>query len=401
MPVLKNIIIKTFDKYKDEVIKFLKKNNINFTIKKKIYKNYDYFINNFGLPPYDIPDYIYNTIFFNLKYTSLNFDLFLNNPLFIQSKSSYLYSFSYKYSYDLINYNYNFTKSYINKYPIYIVSFNRYNLRGHTIDFLELMNVKYYICIQEKEYDKYHSSILKYNWKGASLITSINTSDGSFHQRNKCLTHSYNNGFSKCWILDDNIRGWYYYNNNKKIRLNNPCVFSFLEDIIDNIKEPCGIISHNYYMDLRTQVYPLQINTKNYSSCLINTKLLFDNNISFRLKYNEDVDLSLQILQKGLKTISTNFFLCLKMATLSTKGGNTDSIYKNINSSDNKFKDKYLCLKNQWDLENPDISQFITFTTSKHNDKRIHHVINYGKLSTFLNNSKHITPIIKKQKTIL
>lgn len=400
MVVLSNIIIKTFDNYINEVVDFLNDNNIKFTIKKYPIKNYDYFLNNFGLPPYNIPEYIKKTVYFYFKKTDNNFDIIFNNDLFIQSKSNYINSFSYKYLYN-DNYNVVIKNNYIIKYPIYVVSFNRFNLRSHTIDFLEQMNIKYYICIQEQELENYKSSIKKFNWKSATLITSINTTDGSYIQRNKCLTHSYNNGFEKCWILDDNIRGWYYYNNNTKTRLLNHCVFSFLENIIDNIKEPCGIISHNYYMDLRTQVSPLQINTKNYSSCLINTKLLFDNNIKFRLKYNEDVDLTLQILQKGFKTVSTNFLLCLKMPTLRTKGGNTDSIYKNTSTTDDKFKEKYLCLKNHWDLENPDISKYISFTIKKHNDNRIHHQVNYIKICKFLNNTKYITPIIKKAQTIL
>jgi hypothetical protein len=50
----------------------------------------------------------------------------------------------------------------------------------------------------------------------------------------------------------------------------------------------------------------IQINTKNYSSCLINTKLLGD--IRFRLKYNEDVDLTLQILKMGYKNNWNEYF---------------------------------------------------------------------------------------------
>lgn len=52
---------------------------------------------------------------------------------------------------------------------------------------------------------------------------------------------------------------------------------------------------------------PFQINTKNYSSCLIDTEICGD--IRFRLKYNEDIDLTLQVLERGIKTLGFNIFL--------------------------------------------------------------------------------------------
>ena len=69
-------------------------------------------------------------------------------------------------------------------------------------------------------------------------------------------------------------------------------------------------------------------NTRIYSCILISTDLknILDG-VLWRGTYNEDTDLSLRVLKKGLPTILSNQYLCDKQTTLSVKGGNTSSIY--------------------------------------------------------------------------
>ena len=120
--------------------------------------------------------------------------------------------------------------------------------------------------------------------------------------------------------------------------------------MINNCIENIGIISHNYNHDTPKHqlLMPYYINCRNYSSLLINSKLLNNYDIKWRLKYNEDVDLTIQCITKGIKTISTNFFLSGKKPTKTCKGGNTDTIYNNLKNTDDKFKDKFDCLYNTW-----------------------------------------------------
>ena len=49
----------------------------------------------------------------------------------------------------------------------------------------------------------------------------------------------------------------------------------------------------------------------------------------WRGRYNEDTDLSLRILKKGLCTAEFNMFLQSKRATQTLKGGNTAEFYEN------------------------------------------------------------------------
>jgi hypothetical protein len=72
------------------------------------------------------------------------------------------------------------------------------------------------------------------------------------------------------------------------------------------------------------QTPPFYLNSRVYSCLLIQNDLPF----RWRGRYNEDTDLCLQALSRGLCTISVNAFLIEKMQTMSMKGGNSDQLYK-------------------------------------------------------------------------
>ena len=390
---LKNILIRTTNQYREELISLL--GNIPHKIHKGDGKGniYEPIVVKYGLFPFDEPD--------NWKENNLKFvmdrqylDQIKNIEGMIKSNGQ-LYSFRYKDTKQKFDITYNISADVKPKYPIYVVSYGRYALRDHTIDALQQMGVDYHICVQEREKELYEKHSKEYGWTG-TIITSPNTDQGSSKQRNTCLEHSKQNGHKKFWLLDDNMTGWYYFNMLMITKINHPYVFTHLEDISDNIKEPVGIISHCYTLDVRANDLrnPLQVNTKNYSSSLIDTEICGD--IRFRLQYNEDIDFTFQVLERGIKTIGLNIFLAGKKATKTVKGGNTDSIYKDVSDTDNKMYDKFNCLQETW--KDTPIEMYIEKTNNYHADGRTHHRINWEKVSEAFQNTKTLTPIINKGK---
>ena len=390
---LKNILIRTTNQYREELISLL--GNIPHKIHKGDGKGkiYEPIVVKYGLFPFDEPD--------NWKENNLKFvmdrqylDQIKNIEGMIKSNGQ-LYSFRYKDTKQKFDITYNISADVKPKYPIYVVSYGRYALRDHTIDALQQMGVDYHICVQEREKELYEKHSKEYGWTG-TIITSPNTDQGSSKQRNTCLEHSKQNGHKKFWLLDDNMTGWYYFNMLMITKINHPYVFTHLEDISDNIKEPVGIISHCYTLDVRANDLrnPLQVNTKNYSSSLIDTEICGD--IRFRLQYNEDIDFTFQVLERGIKTIGLNIFLAGKKATKTVKGGNTDSIYKDVSDTDNKMHDKFNCLQETW--KDTPIEMYIEKTNNYHADGRTHHRINWEKVSEAFQNTKTLTPIINKGK---
>jgi len=325
---------------RDTLEKILKDNSIPYTIKFNRKQNFDIQIHKWGLPPFEDLDFTTENVIFKVDKKLYPKVVDLLKP---ECKKKNIFMHFNKKVGEKINYNFLF--QFKPKYPIYIISLNRYQIeRCFTIKHLEMMKVKYRLCVMKNEVKNYRELIDKNDFKYCIEIISIsnNYDLGGTPQRNRCWEHSVKLGYSKFWLLDDNIDGYYYFNRLQKIKVDNGIVFTSLEKLIDNVKEKVGIIGHNYWMDVpaTTMRNPITVNSKVYSSMLINTEILDKLDIKFRLKYNEDVDLVLQCLKNKIKTISLNVFVANKKSTLSVKGGNTDTIYDN----GKKFQDKVDCL---------------------------------------------------------
>lgn len=213
------------------------------------------------------------------------------------------------------------------KYPIYIISKGRWE--SHlTSKTLEEMNIPYRIVIEPQELDNYSAII---DPKKILILPFSNLGQGSIPARNWVWEHSILEGYQRHWILDDNIDGFFYFNRNKKQRVDNGWVFQKMEEFTDRYKKIAlsgpdytMFICHNYGKKGRKESKPFQINTRIYSCILIN------NNIPFRWRgrYNEDTDLSIRCLKAGWYTILFHAFLQGKKTTMTMKGGNTDELYK-------------------------------------------------------------------------
>lgn len=152
-----------------------------------------------------------------------------------------------------------------------------------------------------------------------------NLGQGSIPARNWVWDHSIKEGHAKHWILDDNIRGFYRYNNNLRIRVKSPNFFAACEDFCDRYSN-VGLAGLQYksFAPSKTKWKPFYINRRIYSCILINNSIVH----RWRGKYNEDTDLSIRVMKSGLTTILFYAFLCDKMATMLMKGGNTNELYR-------------------------------------------------------------------------
>ena len=311
------------------------------------------------------------------------------------------------------------------RYPIYIISYNRYE-KMITMKYLEEMKTPYYIVVKnEDQYEKYKKSLVDKKFEYYTLLKvdddfmkkqEILGNSGGIPQRNFCWEHSKLNSFNSHWIIDDNIKGFYMYNFDSKKRLDNCSFFSLMEDFRDDIVEPIGLLSPNYTNDVKSYRPPYRMNTKNYSCILVNNKVLDDMGIKWRKTYNEDVRLMLECLENGIRCIGMNMFLINKMSTGSVKGGNCDiyeyerptrpviknkDFYKRKEVFEKKIID--ICLEedfqlqyeNLWKTEGVDFvfyrgfmnkfveiyrdyPEYIKYKTT-HKDKRPHHRINTDK----------------------
>ena len=206
------------------------------------------------------------------------------------------------------------------KYPIYIISKGRSESRL-TSKALEEMNVPYHIVIEPQQYDEYAAVIDP----AKILVLPFSNLGCSSPARNWCWEHSISLGARRHWIMDDNIRAFFRLNNNMKTRTGSGKIFRAAEDFVDRYTNvPLSGFNYDFFCVASEGRPPFNINTRIYSCLLIENSCRH----RWRLKYNEDVDLSLLVLKDGDCTVQFNAFLQGKVATQTLSGGNTDEFYR-------------------------------------------------------------------------
>jgi hypothetical protein len=254
------------------------------------------------------------------------------------------------------------------QFPLYIVSKGRADSRL-TSRSLEAMDVPYHIVVEEQEYDEYASVIDEkkilvldktYQDEYDTFDDLGNTkSKGPGAARNFVWDHAMAEGYPWHWVMDDNIRGFYRLNNNKRIQVLSGSIFRAMEDFCLRYKN-VGMAGPNYVMFApdRQKQPPFVMNTRIYSCNLIRNDIPF----RWRGRYNEDTDLSLRLLKAGWCTIQFNAFLQNKIVTQAVKGGNTAEFY----SGEGTMPKSRMQIK-----MHPDVSRLVW------RFKRWHHYVDY------------------------
>lgn len=222
-----------------------------------------------------------------------------------------------------------------NKYPVYIVSKNRWEQRI-TMRACEEIGLPYSVVVERSQVDNYASTCGRGNVLELpeSYLDEYDTFDGLGRSkstgpgaaRNFCWDHSMSYGHNWHWVLDDNCQHFYRLNRNAKVRVTSPTIFRCMEDFSERY-DNLAIAGMNYHglCKQRDRVPPIVWNTRIYSFLLIRNDIQY----RWRGRYNEDTDLSLRVLKDGWCTVQFNAFLAEKIMTQRVKGGNTDEFYAN------------------------------------------------------------------------
>jgi hypothetical protein len=221
------------------------------------------------------------------------------------------------------------------QFPLYIVSKGRADSRL-TSKALELMNVPYYIVVEDQEYADYSAVIdpkkiliLDPQYKrdyDCFDSHGLTKSTGPGPARNFAWDHSIQCGYDWHWVMDDNIREFLRLTNNLKIRLLDGTGFRAMEDFSLRYSN-VGMSGPNYrsFASQNSVIPPFVVNTRIYSCNLIRNAVPY----RWRGRYNEDTDLSLRMLKDNWATVQFNAFLQDKLRTQVLGGGNTAEFYAN------------------------------------------------------------------------
>lgn len=232
------------------------------------------------------------------------------------------------------------------RYNLYIISKGRSDSLHTARTLHEAGITNWSIVIEPQEYDKYVTGLLHYGMdpKRILVLPFSNLGLGSIPVRNWVWEYSISRGEKKSWVLDDNFRYLYRIHLNTKLRVKSAVPFRVLEDYTDRFTNVAmSGLNYHFFCPSFVKKEPAYYNTRIYSC------ILLSNEIQERWRvlewdgkpapYNEDTDLSLQILKKGYCTILLNSFAVGKAATHTMKGGNTEAVYKvgNKDEFDNRY----------------------------------------------------------------
>lgn len=233
------------------------------------------------------------------------------------------------------------------KYPVYVISKGRWESRL-TSKALEAIGVPYRIVIEPQELANYAAVIDR---KKILVLPFSNLGQGSIPARNWVWEHSIAEGHGRHWILDDNIRRFYRAHANKKYRMTDGSGFRAIEEFSDRYMNlHIAGMQYMFFSPSKNAAPPIIFNTRIYSCILLSNEISH----RWRGRYNEDTDLSLRILKNGDCSALFLAFLCEKMATMTMKGGNMETLYKQDAQFDGRLE-----MAKSLQQQHPDVCRII------------------------------------------
>jgi hypothetical protein len=220
-------------------------------------------------------------------------------------------------------------------FPIYIISKGRYE-KTLTADNLQKSGLDYLIAVEPQEAEHYKK---KLGENRVLILPFSNLGLGSYPARNFCWEHAKNKGYKYHWLFDDNILFWMKWIDGKRRKMENiiPALVYTENYIIRNNIDLGGFEEPNFVVKIPKK--PFKNNCHVYSAMLIKNDLPY----RWRLKYNEDVDLCLQVLHNGGTTASCVYYMANKVSTADKmKGGNQTELYQGNKKEKNLLKAKML-----------------------------------------------------------
>ena len=229
------------------------------------------------------------------------------------------------------------------RYPVYVISKGRWESRL-TVKALTAMQVPHRVVIEPQEHEQYASVMPE---ESLLVLPFSNLGQGSIPARNWVWEHAIGEGHVRHWILDDNIREFYRLHQNIKYRVDSGITFAVCEDFADRYENVAlAGMQYESFCPRKKAFPPFVLNTRIYSCILIQNDIPY----RWRGRYNEDTDLSLRALRDGWCTVLFNAFLAKKTATMTMRGGNTESLYKLQN------EDGRLLMAQSLQQQHPDVT---------------------------------------------
>ena len=205
------------------------------------------------------------------------------------------------------------------KYPVYVPTKDRADT-NLTAKCLLRDGVPFHLVVEKGQRTAYQKAL-----PDAKQLVLPHEGRGLFQARNWIKRHAARAGHARHWQLDDNIRKMYRRHKAMRIPCEAGIALAACERFTDRYENVAisGLNYHMFGME-HAKMPPFYVNAHVYSCTLVLTRIPQ----RWRLLYNDDTDICLQVLSDGWCTILMNAFLCGKVASMQLSGGNTDTLYQ-------------------------------------------------------------------------
>lgn len=219
------------------------------------------------------------------------------------------------------------------QFPVYVVSKSRAKI-ATTPDVLHSYGVSHRIVVEAHQRADY---VERFGAKRVLVLDPAfqrdyetcddlgdSKSKGPGPARNFAWEHALSLGAEWHWVMDDNIRLFARLHRNQRIPFGDGLAFRAMEDFVLRYAN-VGMAGPDYWMfaPSRDRTPPFVLNRRIFSCNLIRNGVGF----RWRGRYNEDLDLSIQMLDSGWCTVLFKAFLQWKEPTQVKPGGNTEDFY--------------------------------------------------------------------------
>jgi hypothetical protein len=263
-------------------------------------------------------------------------------------------------------------------FPIYIVSLGRASLDRGTIRALSRMRVPFTVVAEPHEVSDYRDTVERHGGYGRVVALDPDyartyeplidlapgASRGSGPARNFAWDHAAADGHAYYWCMDDNLIKFGYLFRNRKPYAADAFGLRYIEEATRRVSNVAMAGPHyENFLPRKSSANSTIVGGRIYSCNLIRT----DVRQRWRGRYNEDTILSLDLLKAGWATLLFRFAFAVKPKTLTTAGGNTDTIY---NERDAHLRKAALLV-----AAHPDVAR----VTERYG--RVHHYVDYSRWS--------------------
>lgn len=203
------------------------------------------------------------------------------------------------------------------RYPIYIPSKGRAG-KSQTIHMFLGEGVEFKVVVEPQEVENYATEVGR-----NQLLVLPDNDQGLVYVRNWIKDHSVSEGHERHWQFDDDVFYFSRVHRGYRIRCPARVAIVLLEDFVDRY-ENVALASFDYEKFIlvakghgSASLPPFCINKRCYTVFLMLNSLPN----RWRYRYNEDTDMTLQVLADGWCTILLNAFVFKTMWTMQAEGG--------------------------------------------------------------------------------